>query len=109
MGLSDHEDDLWIWLEVEQPGEWEREYRFHPVRRWRFDFARVDDKLAVEIDGLTYGSRKGAHQTPQGVERDREKDAEAMLLGWKVLRITPKMLKSGVAYTYIRQLTKEGM
>tara|TARA_R110002126_G_scaffold288065_2_gene441348 strand:+ start:900 stop:1049 length:150 start_codon:yes stop_codon:yes gene_type:complete len=27
----------------------EAEYRFHPTRRWRFDFARPDKKLAVEV------------------------------------------------------------
>lgn len=29
----------------------EREFRFHPTRRWRFDFAWQPEKLAVEVEG----------------------------------------------------------
>ncbi len=57
-----------------------REYRFHPERRWRFDFAWPDIKLAVEIDG------RGRHQTVVGVRNDCEKLNEALRLGWRVLR-----------------------
>lgn len=57
-----------------------REYRFHPVRKWRFDMAWPAVKLAVEIDG------RGRHQTVVGVRRDTEKINEAIKLGWRVLR-----------------------
>lgn len=57
-----------------------RELRFHPTRRWRFDFAWPDQKLAVEIDG------RGRHQTVTGVRGDCEKHNEAVRLGWRVLR-----------------------
>ena len=57
-----------------------RELRFHPERRWRFDFAWPDIKLAVEIDG------RGRHQTVVGVRNDCEKLNEALRLGWRVLR-----------------------
>ncbi|HAT10302.1 MAG TPA: hypothetical protein DCS97_06855, partial [Planctomycetes bacterium] len=30
---------------------WIAEHRFHPTRKWRFDFARPDIHLAIEIDG----------------------------------------------------------
>ena len=61
--------------------------------------------LAVEVDGYVYGGR-GGHQNPAGFERDREKDAEAMMLGWRVLRVTPKMLNDGRAFNYIEAMTK---
>ena len=105
---SKWEQDLWFWLELEYPGEFIAEYRFHPKRMWRFDFACVHEKFAVEIDGIVYRGNKGGHQTPKGMERDREKDAEAMILGWKVLRITPKMMRSGLAYVYIERLLRRG-
>jgi very-short-patch-repair endonuclease len=57
-----------------------REYRFHPTRRWRFDFAFPSVKLAVEIDG------RGKHQTVAGVRADCEKANEAIRMGWRVLR-----------------------
>lgn len=69
------------WQAVEPNGaDTEREYRFHPTRRWRFDFAWPSQKLAVEIDG------RGRHQTVVGVRADCEKHNEAIRLGWRVLR-----------------------
>ena len=29
----------------------EREFKFHPDRRWRFDFANTDLMLAIEVEG----------------------------------------------------------
>lgn len=70
----------------------EKEYRFHPVRRWRFDFAWPDLSVAVEIEGGVW--TRGRHTRPLGYEADLEKYNTAALLGWTVLRYTPAMLKS---------------
>lgn len=92
----------------------EREYRFHPVRRWRFDFAFLELKLAVEVEGITYygknknGSmRLGRHQTAKGIAGDLEKYDEAMRLGWNVYRCSQDMVKSGRALETIEILKKE--
>lgn len=58
----------------------EREYRFHPTRKWRFDFAFPSQKLAIEIEGF------GRHQTVTGYMTDLEKYNEATRLGWRMLR-----------------------
>ena len=88
-----------------------RECRFHPTRRWRFDFAWESLALAVEIEGVTYygknknGTMKlGRHQTGKGMESDCEKYGEAMKLGWTVYRCTQGMVKSGVAIETIKCL-----
>lgn len=57
-----------------------REYRFHPERRWRFDFAFPSQRLGIEVDG------RGRHQSVDGVRKDCEKGNAAVLLGWRVLR-----------------------
>lgn len=68
------------WQAVEPNGaDTEREHRFHPVRKWRFDFAWPSLKLAVEIDG------RGRHQTVAGSRADCEKRNEAARLGWRIL------------------------
>jgi very-short-patch-repair endonuclease len=74
----------------------EREYRFAPEREYRFDFAWPSQKIAVEIDGGTeFG--KSRHSFGAGYERDARKFNLAVHLGWRVLRFTTTMVKSGEA------------
>ena len=68
----------------------EQQYRFHPVRRWRFDYAWPDRFLAVEVDGGQWSPRGGRHNT----DRDREKLNEAAKMGWRVLRYSATMLNA---------------
>lgn len=67
----------------------ETEYRFHPERKWRFDFAIPDKKIAIEYEGV-YGGGKSRHTTVSGYTADSEKYNEAAKLGWTVLRYTAK-------------------
>lgn len=66
----------------------EGEYRFHPERRWRFDFAYPDLKIAVEAEGGVFGH--GRHTRGMGYVKDCEKYNQAVLLGWRVFRYTIK-------------------
>lgn len=76
-----------------------REFRFHPERKWRFDFCFPEEKVAVEIEGLSrHGSR---HATFSGYREDCRKYAEAVLLGWRVFRVTTEMVISGEAIDYV--------
>ena len=68
----------------------EPEYRFHRVRRWRFDFAWPEHKVALEIEGGVW--TRGRHVRPHGFLRDIEKYNWATALGWRVLRATPQMV-----------------
>jgi len=76
-------------------GGYEREYRFHPPRRWRFDFAWTLQQIAVEIEGGTWA--KSRHTTGSGFEKDCEKYNQAALDGWLVLRFTSSHIDSGYA------------
>lgn len=64
-----------------------KEYRFHPTRKWRFDFAITTKKIAIEYEGI-YGGGKSRHTTVQGYTGDTEKYNEAGKLGWTILRYT---------------------
>lgn len=83
---------LWIRQEGLPPAE--EQHRFHPTRKWLFDFAWPDSKIAVEIDGLVH-SGKGAHQTVQGILADAEKNEAALRAGWKVYRVPGQWIATG--------------
>ena len=61
-----------------------KEYRFHPVRKWRFDVAFPAVKVAWEIEGgvWTYGR----HNNATGFLKDCEKYNTAVSMGWRILR-----------------------
>ena len=67
------------------------EVRFHPARRWRFDFAHEATLVAIEVEGGTWVG--GRHTRPAGFHKDCEKYNAANLLGWTVFRLTPQMIK----------------
>jgi len=95
-----------------------REYKFHPVRRWKFDYAWPEYKLYLEIDGGTFGRpvvcnhchqpvkrmvngrsvpvrEGGRHNTGTGFEGDCDKLNEASALGWRGVRVTTAMVQDG--------------
>lgn len=83
------------------------EFRFHPTRKWRFDYAWPTAKylgrpVAVEIEGGIW--TRGRHTTGRGYLADLEKYNEAARLGWFVLRFTPTQLRKGEAQTYMKQI-----
>lgn len=63
------------------------EHRFCS-RKFRFDYAWPEQKVAVEIEGGTYGRRKARHSTGSGYSADCDKYNLAALGGWLVLRYT---------------------
>lgn len=80
------------------------EYRFDESRRWRFDWAWVREKVAVEVEGGVFS--KGRHLRPEGFLKDIEKYNQAVLLGWRLFRVTPQMVSSGEALTLTEKALK---
>lgn len=64
------------------------EHKFHSSRRWRFDFAFVAQRLAVEVEGGAFSG--GRHTRGLGFVADCEKYNAAVLGGWRVLRYVPR-------------------
>lgn len=67
-----------------------KEFRFHPVRLWRFDYAFPEHKIALEVEGGVWTG--GRHTSSVGFLKDIEKYNTATLMGWRVLRTTPDEL-----------------
>ncbi len=99
--MSDIEEALASQMRALKLSPPEREYRFHPKRRWRLDFAWPSIKLAVEIEGGVWSG--GRHVRGKGFENDCEKQANAVFLGWKYYRFTSKQVKDGIALYFIEK------
>ena len=48
------------------------QYKFHPTRKFKADFAILEKKLIAEVNGGTWMVKSG-HNTGQGISRDYEK------------------------------------
>ena len=68
------------------------EHPFFPGRRWRIDFAIVDKKIGIEIEGGVWAN--GRHTRGKGFIDDMEKYNAAVTLGWVILRFTPQDLNN---------------
>lgn len=112
----------------------ERDVYWHPTRRYHSEYVYTDprDMLIIEVDGGTNVGRRnrtqqardaqedalaalagvtikrqprgGGHASTEGYERDRVRDAEALALGYVVLRVTPGMIERGEAVAYIERV-----
>ena len=112
--MSQHEIELAWQLTHATKYPFQREFRFHPLRMWRADFAvwcspQSRDAgalpLLVEVEGAIRG-KPGHHQRIDGMEEDCCKYAAALLAGFAVLRVMPSQVKSGQALEWIEKLMK---
>jgi very-short-patch-repair endonuclease len=99
---SNLEETLLLLIRAEGLPEPEREWRFHPTRKWRLDFAYPDKKIGIEVQGGIYV--RGAHSRGTGLERDYEKYNQAQVLGWDVYQFSRKMIESGEAIETIKRV-----
>lgn len=71
------------------------EYRFHPTRKWRFDYCWPDPphQLALEVQGGIFSG--GRHTRGAALIREHEKLNAAAALGYRVVFCTPQDVVSG--------------
>lgn len=70
---------------------------------WRFDFCWPVQKVAVEIEGGVWIRGRARRH---GGENDMDKGNLAQVLGWKVLRFSPRHVASGAAIRLLAQVLK---
>lgn len=92
-----------------------RNYKFAEEshgRGWMLDFAWLEWKCALEVEGLVVRRvngeliTSGRHVTPVGFRNDCEKYATAAVIGWTVLRFEQTQITSGLAIDMAMQLLK---
>lgn len=74
-------------------GEAEPEYRFHPIRKWRFDVACPTYMVAAEVQGSIW--TQGRHSRGVGMQSDMEKLNSALCMGWTPFTFSTKDVMEG--------------
>ncbi len=82
----------------------EAEHRFCAGRKWRFDFAVPEKRLAIDLEGGIWTG--GSHTRGGRFNSDAEKYNAAALLGWKVVRFTVNMITRAQIEPVIEMLKK---
>lgn len=68
-------------------------------RKWAIDWAFVNERIGLEVEGgYAIGGR---HTSAAGFIKDQEKYNALALLGWRLLRVTPRDVASGAALRLI--------
>jgi len=82
-----------------------REHRFHAVRRWRFDYAWLAEKVALEVEGGVWTG--GRHTRGAGFLADIEKYNAAVVAGWRIVRVTPSKLCASTTIGILEQVLNQ--
>ena len=77
-----------------------REWRVCSTRRWAWDFAWPEHKVALEVNGGIW--IRGKHSRGKGQVNDFEKWSMGALLGWRVLHTTPDRLETSKTLALVR-------
>jgi very-short-patch-repair endonuclease len=72
----------------------ERQYKFHPTRKWAADFAWPDTKVILEVNGGTY--LQGAHSRGSRQRKDYEKWTSISLMGWRLILVDTVDVRKGI-------------
>lgn len=83
------------------------EFKFHPVRRWRSDFALPSAKILIEIDGGVWS--RGRHTRGAGFIEDQIKHNSAAIMGYFVLRFVPSDVLTGHLLKVVQSVYKSAV
>ena len=101
MSKSDLESLVALHIRANELPEPEREFRFARPRRWQFDFAWPGLMLALAVEGGVYSG--GRHTPGSGFTGACAQYNEALIRGWRVLRVTGEPVDSGAALDWVRR------
>jgi very-short-patch-repair endonuclease len=82
------------------------QYRAIPGRRFAWDFAWINHRLLVEVNGGTFAPERMGHSTGSGLQRDYLKNNIAVAHGWRVLYFDAPMVRNGEALMTLETVLK---
>lgn len=80
------------------------EFRFHPTRQWRADWAWPAQRVLLEVEGGIW--TKGRHSRGAGMLKDMEKYNAATAMGYRVFRCVPKTLRATETLDMLQEALK---
>jgi very-short-patch-repair endonuclease len=78
-----------LWVHIYPQIDLHSEYKFLANRRFKFDFAHLETKIAIEVQGGIWMARSG-HSGGTGVQKDYEKQNLASANGWRIFLLSDK-------------------
>lgn len=92
-----------------------RQFKYSPDRKFAADFCIPHAMLLIEVQGGIHSFRRtrkdgteyegpGAHGSVSGILKDNERLLEAMVNGYKLIRVTPQQVTDGVALQQIERV-----
>jgi hypothetical protein len=80
------------------------EYRFTPPRKFRFDFAHLESKVAVELQGAIFTG--GRHSRGSGLINEHIKCNLAAQQGWRIFYLSANTINDFEIYQAIANTIK---
>ncbi len=77
------------------------ELYFFPGRKFRFDWAWPENKIALEVQGGNWIG--GRHVRPAALEDEHDKRNEAAISNWRILYCTPEEVTTGEVFPVIKR------
>jgi len=79
-----------LWLELYPDIDLVSEFKPIPKRRFRADYAHINSKVLIEINGGTWV--KNGHSSGKGIERDYTKTNLCILHGYVTFQLSSQMI-----------------
>lgn len=89
-----------LWRRIMDAGlpEPQRQYYWaRPERMFRSDFAYPEARILLEVQGGIWAANPGRHNRGSGYEDDLRRSNIAVLLGYRLLAFSERMIKDGTA------------
>jgi very-short-patch-repair endonuclease len=80
-----------------------------PGSRMEIDFADVENRIAIEIQGGTWAKGKMGHNSGVGIRRDCIKSNMLQLNGWRILKVTSDMIRDTTAIDFIERFYSDAL
>ena len=99
----DYEGELAAIFDAEIEDKYVRQ---HPVlnpktkRHWHLDFAFLEYRLCVEVDGGTWG--KSIHGYGKPYQAQCYRTLMLTIQGWVICRVTPELIRGGQALEWVK-------